>query len=106
MNTKQPPHVTHETEPPQTTPRVTEPGTAGGSPHENVSELARRTAPSLKSRTVTARGVDRFDPRRVAWARLPDAVSATTAQLAGRGSSFEAELQRPISRFPVQTVAA
>ena len=37
MNTKHPPHVTHETEPPQTTPRVTEPGTAGGSPHENVS---------------------------------------------------------------------
>lgn len=106
MNTKQPAHVTYETEPPQTTSRATEPGTAGGSPHEDVSELARRNDPSLKSRTVTARGVDRFDPRSVAWMRLSDALSASTAQLAGRGISFEAELHRRIRRFPVQTVAA
>src|SRR5699024_9686870 len=118
-----PPDVTHETEPPQTTPRVTEPGTAGGSPNENVSELARGTDHSLKSRTATARGVDRLDPRSVAWVRLSDAfsastvqlaglgrrfdaLSASTAQLAGSGISFEAELHRRIRRFPVQTVAA
>src|SRR5699024_8871685 len=106
MNTKHPPHVTHETEPPQTTPRVTAPGTACGSPHENVSELARRTDPALNSRTVTARGVDRFDPRSVAWGRLSDALSASTAQLAGRSICFEPELHRRIRRFPVQTVAA
>lgn len=106
MNTKQPPHVANRIEPPQTTPRATEPGTAGGSQHEDVSELARRTVPSLKNRTVTARGVDRFDPRSVAWVRLSDALSASTAQLAGRGISFEAELHRRIRRFPVQTVAA
>lgn len=106
MNTRQPPHVTHETEPPQTTPRGTAPGTAGASLHEDVSELDRRADPSLKSRTVTARGVDRFDPRSVAWVRLSDALSASTAQLAGRGISFEAELYRRIRRFPVQTVAA
>ena len=106
MNTKQPAHVTHETEPPQTTPRAIEPSTAGGAPHEHVSELARRTDPSLKKAAVTARGVDRFDPRSVAWVRLSDALSASTAQLAGRGISFEAELHRRIRRFPVQTVAA
>ena len=106
MNTKQPAHATHETEPPQTTPHATEPSAAEGSSHEDVSELARRTDPSLKSRTVTARGVDRFDPRSVAWVRLSDALSASTAQLAGRGISFEAELHRRIRRFPVQTVAA
>lgn len=106
MNSKQPTHITHETDPPQTTPRATAPSAAEGLPHEHVSELARRTDPSLKNKAVTARGVDRFDPRSVAWVRLSDALSASTAQLAGRGISFEAELHRRIRRFPVQTVAA
>src|SRR5690625_842386 len=106
MNSKQPPHVTNRTEPPQTTARATEPRAAEVSPHEHVSELARRGDPSLKKPAVTARGVDRFDPRSVAWVRLSDALSASTAQLAGRGISFEAELHRRIRRFPVQTVAA
>ena len=83
---------------------MTEPAVAEGKPREEMSELARRADPSLK-RTVTARGVDRFDPRSVTWVRLSEALSASTAQLAGRGISFEAELHRRVRRLPVQTVA-
>lgn len=104
MNTEHPDH-TAPPQVPQRTPRVTEPTAAERTPHGEASELARRTDPSLK-KTTTARGVDRFDPRSVAWVRLSDALSASTAQLAGRGISFEAELHRRIRRLPVQTVAA
>lgn len=74
-------------------------------PEADVSELAHRGDPSLNKASVTARGVDRFDPRSVAWVRMSDVLSASTAQLAGRGISFEAELHRRIRRLPVQTVA-
>lgn len=74
-------------------------------PEADVSELAYRGDPSLKKASATARGVDRFDPRSVAWVRMSDVLSTSTAQLAGRGISFEAELHRRIRRLPAQTVA-
>lgn len=73
---------------------------------DDASVLARHSDPSMKARTATARGVDRLDPRSVAWVRISDVMSASTAQLAGRGISFEAELHRRIRRLPTQTVAA
>lgn len=105
MNTEQPDHTTVTPQVPHKTPRTDGPDASDGPPHGEASELARRTDPSLQ-KTATARGVDRFDPRSVAWVRLSDALSASTAQLAGRGISFEAELHRRIRRLPVQTVAA
>ncbi len=82
------------------------PTTVETPPDTDVSELAHRGDPSLKTAPATARGVDRFDSRSVAWVRMSDVLSASTAQLAGRGISFEAELHRRIRRLPVQTVAA
>lgn len=73
---------------------------------DEESILARHSDPSTKARTATARGVDRFDPRSVAWVRMSDVMSASTAQLAGRGINFEAELHRRVRRLPAQTVAA
>lgn len=105
MNTEQPNHTTVMPQVPHKTPRTVDSTASEGTPHGEASELARRADPSLKQ-TVTARGVDRFDPRSVAWVRLSDALSTSTAQLAGRGISFEAELHRRIRRLPMQTVAA
>lgn len=81
------------------------PTTVEAPPDTDVSALAHRGDPSLEKISATARGVDRFDPRSVAWVRMSDVLSASTAQLAGRGISFEAELHRWIRQLPVQTVA-
>ena len=101
MNTEKPHPTTIQ-------PRISAdaPTTVETPPDTVASVLAHRGDPSLKKVSATARGVDRFDPRSVAWVRMSDVLSVSTAQLAGRGISFAAELYRRIRQLPAQTVAA
>jgi len=73
-----------------------------------VSELARHGDPSQTARKATdaAAGDAVRRKRGVVWVRPSELMSQLTAQAAGRGIDFHAELARRARRPAVQAVAA